>query len=409
MKKSKLFAATLVVGLCASAAVPVVPKVTTSQDASRRVTVSYTLSDAPAIVTLSAQTNRGDDVWVDVDDINLTYVSGDVNKVVPAGDRSLTWLPHKSWPNQLITGGNIRIGVKAWATDAPPDYMVVSLAASNSVAYYSSARAIPGGVQDMKYKTEYLVMRKCPAGNVTWRMGSPTTEAGREESKEIPHEVTLADDFYIGIYPVTQRQYELVTGALPGNCAKANTAHPVTWVSYRDLRGDESAGFDWPNDKHVVLSGSFVDKLNKLSGLNDFDLPTEAQWEFACRAGSGAALYDGHELDAVNGKSPWLDLLGRYDKNGNALAQVGQYAPNAFGIYDTLGNVWEWCLDWYQESYVGLDPEKGPATGSQRVHRAAGYNSNATQCRCAYRGVRAPGYQGGSVGFRIACAIGGSR
>lgn len=89
----------LLAGLCASATVPTVSNVTSAQDSSRRVTVNYTLSGEDGIVTLSVQTNRGDNVWVDVNDDNLSYVSGDVNKVIKTGDHSLVWLPHKSWPD----------------------------------------------------------------------------------------------------------------------------------------------------------------------------------------------------------------------------------------------------------------------------------------------------------------------
>ena len=206
------------------------------------MTVNYTLSGEPGIVTLTAQTNRGDNVWVDVGDENLTFVSGDVNKIVPVGDHALTWLPHKSWPDQLITGGNIRIGVKAWAKDAPPDYMVVSLTAQRSISFYPSAAAVPGGVQDRKYKTEYLVMRKVPAAGVTWRKGSPATppETGRDASREVPYEVTLDHDYYVGIYQVTQKQYQYMTGKRPSYFNVHWETRPVENVSWNLVRGASS-------------------------------------------------------------------------------------------------------------------------------------------------------------------------
>lgn len=425
MNSKKLILPALLLSLGAMASVPVVSNVTTTQNSARRVIVNYTLSEEPGIVTLTAQTNRGDNVWVDVDDANLTYVSGDVNKVVPVGDHSLTWLPHKSWPDQLITGGNIRIGVKAWATNAPPDYMVVSLTVSNSVSFYTSAGAIPDGVQADKYKTEYLVMRKCPAANVTWRMGSPTTENWRKNN-ETSHEVTLANDYYIGVYPVTQRQYELLMNARPSNFSLAAdyATRPVEKVSYDDIRGAKSAGFDWPNTGHAVKADGVISKLRKLSGLDGFDLPTDAQWEFACRAGCGAALYNGKEVDNWP-KSANLGVIGRYSDNGgdpngiattgsadanctaaNGTAKVGSYEPNAWGIYDMLGNVVEWCLDWYQDSVSTVDAENGPASGTNRVRRGGSYALPPDYCRCAYREPGGPSSSGSTTGFRLAWSAG---
>lgn len=420
MNSKNLILPALLLSLGAMASVPVVSNVTTTQNSARRVIVNYTLSEEPGIVTLTAQTNRGDNVWVDVDDANLTYVSGDVNKVVPVGDHSLTWLPHKSWPDQLITGGNIRIGVKAWATNAPPDYMVVSLVTANTVYFYTSTGAIPDGVQADKYKTEYLVMRKCPAANVTWRMGSPTTENGRTAARETPHEVMLTDDYYIGVYPVTQRQYQLLMNARPSNFKlDADYAmRPVEMVSYEDLRGTKANGYNWPNDDHAVNADGFIYKLRTLSGEDGFDLPTEAQWEFACRAGCGAALYNGTEIENTT-TSTNLNSLARYASNGgkpngadpaktctakNGTAKVGSYKPNALGLYDMLGNVWEWCLDWYQESPIGFNALTGPVSGSNHVVRGGGWSNLSNRCRSAYRGSYDPSNRNEGTGFRLACS-----
>ena len=415
-----VFGSALLAGLCASAAVPTVSNVTTTQDAARNVTVSYTLSGAAGIVIVSAQTNRGDNVWVDVDDAALTFVSGDVNKVVEPGSRSLVWRPHKSWPDHFITGGNIRIGVKAWAKDAPPDYMVVSLVTSKDVRFFSSASAVPGGVQDDKYKTDYMVFRKIPAAGVRWRMGSPTTELGRNANAEIQHEVELDYDYYIGIYPVTQAHWERVNGSRPSYFQSADyKMRPVENITWGEVRGNAGDGYNWPSNGHAVVWWSFMGNLRTRTGINTFDLPTESQWEYAARAGCGSAYYDGTEPEGTT-TSANLARLGRVWWNGGqpggtsvtpaatCLASeggtpiVGSYEPNAWGLYDMLGTAWEWCLDWYATATTyGIN---GPTTGNNRVLRGGTWcNSTPAKGRCANRASDKPGSRFKDYSCRVVC------
>ena len=109
---------------------------------------------------------------------------------------------------------NVQAVVTAWATNAPPNYMVVSLTAEKTIRFYANAESVPFGITNDLYKTDEMVFRKCPAANVEWRMGSPVTpaESGRDATSEVPHYVTHGEDFYIGVYEVTQRQYERVRG-----------------------------------------------------------------------------------------------------------------------------------------------------------------------------------------------------
>ena len=423
MNKCMLSVAVSAVAVSALAVVPEVSDIVSTQDSgSRKVKVEYTLANEPAIVTLSVETN-GPNGWVSIGDENLTYVAGDANKIVQPGARSLTWAPHKAWPNQFINDGNIRVGVKAWATNAPPEIMAVNLKAEKTVHYYSSAAALPGGVTNDLYKTDILVMRLIPAGNVTWTMGSPVTEPRRDSAgtavRETPHEVTLGDDYYIGVYPVTQRQYELIAQTNPSKYKNSSdyATRPAEWMSFEALRGKASDGYDYPNNGHVVKSNSFIGTLRAFSGVDGFDLPTDAQWEFACRAGCGNGLYNGTEVTAY-GECTNLNVLGRYQYNGGYLngvapaadsnadhgsAKVGTYLPNDWGLYDMLGNVQEWCLDWYKEA--SLDSEgKSPTSGTERVMRGGSYNSVAAVCRCACRDKYAPGQVHSAIGFRLACS-----
>lgn len=402
----------------ATFAAPVVSDVTLSQNGGT-VTINYTLAKEPGIVTVDVQTNAGDNVWVSIGGEHLTYFAGDANRKVEPGARTITWKPRKAWPDNEVTE-NVKAVVSAWSLSAPPDYMVVSLTAANVVNYYTCAENVPLGVSNDLYKTEYLVMRKIPAANVQWRMGSPTTENGRMESCETPHVITLSRDYYIGVYPVTQRQYELLMNARFSYFYRDEdyATRPMEQISYEDLRGEAGSGFDWPKDGHAVKTDGFIDKLRKHSGLDGFDLPTEAQWEFACRAGHGAALYDGQDLEDTV-MSSRLNALARYANNGgrpngeepasnctaeNGTAKVGSYKPNDWGVYDMLGNVLEWCLDWYQESPLGFDVEKGPVSGDNRVTRGGCWNDAALCCRNAFRRNDTPSAHYKDIGFRLACS-----
>ena len=203
-----------------------------------------------------------------------------------------------------------------------------------------------------EYKTTKLVLRKVEAGSFT--MGSPTNELGRSDG-ETRHHVTIRKPFYMGVFEVTQKQWELATGARPSffTNAAAWATRPVESVTYLDIRGT-SRGTNWPASARVD-AGSFLGILRAKTGL-DFDLPTEAQWEYACRAGTTTALNSGKDLTAEDA-CPNLAELARYSRNGGnpstsssdasaGTAKVGSYLPNAWGFYDMHGNVTEWCLDW---------------------------------------------------------------
>lgn len=387
----------------AFATTPEISDVTATQNESRRVTVGYTLKNASAIITLSVETNVTDDVWVSIGDENLTHVAGEANKIVEPGTRSLTWLPHKAWPDHLIADGKIRIGVKAWALEEPPEIMAVDLKAANTVNYYSSAAALPGGVQDRRYKTDVLVLRHIPAANVTWTMGAPEGELGRGNN-EVAHQVTLSADYWIGVYEVTQRQYEILTGKKQGYFSNPNyyATRPADCVSYDS----------------IISDSGFIALLRKRSGITGFTLPTEAQWEFACRAGEGAALYNGQNLSDKY-EDANVGLLARYRYNSGEYdamapadsgpelgsAPVGSYEPNAWGLYDMLGNVMEWCLDWFQEDLRGVDPEIGPESGSSRAVRGGWHRWAAEGCRSSFRGGYPSTAAWGENGFRVACPI----
>jgi formylglycine-generating enzyme required for sulfatase activity len=303
---------------------------------------------------------------------------------------------------------------------SPGDYMVIDLSGGPDARSYpvSYLGAVPSGGWTDTYKTTKLVMRKIRAG--TFIMGSPTNELGHGSGPdETQHTVTLTQDFYIGVFEVTQRQWELVMGNKPSYFANATTyaSRPVETVSYYYIRenpNNSEISPNWPQSSQVHAD-SFMGKLRAKTGLTTFDLPTESQWEYACRAGTTTALNSGKNLTAYE-SCPNMAEVGRYEFNGGneftqngdtsvETATVGSYLPNAWGLYDMHGNVWEWCLDWYG-TYPGSvqDPlgALGAASGSYRVLRGGGWDYFARYCRSAFRDGSWPGDRSGLIGFRAA-------
>ncbi len=229
-----------------------------------------------------------------------------------------------------------------------------------------------------------LELVKCPAGS--FMMGSPNEELGRFDSESL-HLVTISKPFYIGKYEVTQSQYSTLMDKNPSKFIGAN--NPVEMVSYDDAK-------------------AFCDKMN-LKYLNilpkgyKFALPTEAQWEYACRAGTNTALNNGKNLTKEDA-CPNLDEVAWYSKNsGETTHEVGQKKPNAWGIYDMHGNVFEWCRDWYGEyPKEDVTDPAGAYNGSFRVGRGGNWYCSARYSRSAFRDLCNPDFRFGGLGFRLA-------
>lgn len=289
-----------------------------------------------------------------------------------------------------------------------PDYLVVDLAEGPEATNYpvTYLDVAPEGGWGDEYKTTKLVLRRIPAG--TFTMGSPTNELGRLDS-ETEHPVTLTKDFYIGVFEVTEWQWERVMGTWPsvdGFGGSNQYFRPVNHVTYNDIRG-ASAGANWPADNGVDTN-SFMGQLrSKTSQV--FDLPTEAQWEYACRAGTSTALNSGYNLTNTLADAR-MDEVGWY-WNGDFMRldwgtmTVGSYLPNAWGLYDMHGNVLEWCLDW-AGVYLGsaTDP-KGSGEGTYRILRGGGWRSGAASCRSAIRWDILPATSDDYFGLRVALTL----
>ena len=215
-----------------------------------------------------------------------------------------------------------------------------------------------------------LEMVLIPAGK--FKMGSPASEKDRNE-KETQHEVTLTKPFYMGKYEVTQEQWFEIMGENPSR--EKGRMLPVTNVSW--------------NECHF-----FIRKLNEKTN-GGYRLPTEGEWEFACRAGTTTAYSFGDKITPKDANYVGSEI-------GKPVA-IGSYKPNSFGLYDIHGNVWEWCEDWYGDYPAGAvtDP-KGPAKGEYRVLRGGSFFNSGSFARSSIRDSRTPPYRGNNSGFRLA-------
>jgi formylglycine-generating enzyme required for sulfatase activity len=420
--KTTMFAACLIGAASAFAGVATVSNVSVEQSAaSRRVTIKYTLS-APAVVTVDIQTNRGDGVYASIGAENFATVWKDVNRrVTPAttGQNEIYWQPCKDWQGVKFDSANmVKAVVTAWAYDATPDYMAVSLTTESNVFYYVSEAAVPGGVKDNRYKTDWLLMRKIPAQGVTWRMGIAPADVPLDATanRAQAHLVQLSDDYYMCIYPVTQRQYSNISGWYRKGAPTGDNAgdmKPAGKIDWGGIRGGT-----WPGDSRHETVADAILKARQKTGIA-FDLPTEAQWEFACRAGTGSCLYTGKEWNAEN-----LDEIAWFSENTTHLQDVGQKRPNEWGLYDMIGNVSEMCLDYYAESLVEgknagkngepiIDPEglTEPINNAKwsRAMRGGGYTDGYASCAshihaCLWAN---DGYCPENYGFRLMAPMGG--
>ncbi|MBR2839094.1 MAG: formylglycine-generating enzyme family protein [Kiritimatiellae bacterium] len=413
-------------------AMPRAENVTFSQSGPT-VSVTYTLSESPAIVTMDIQTNVTGDVWASIGGENVVpgvSAGSDVFRKVSGKETySITWTPNRSWAGHNQSAGKTRAVVTAWSLANPPDYMAVDIteqAQPNTQRYYPSADFVPGGVLgNAAYRASVLLMRRIHARNKTFTMGS-FSESGRNADREPSHTATLTNDFYIAVFETTQSQWRQLKGNLPSYFKHEGyrVLRPVDQVSYNDVRISTDnkyyAANDFPNPPYA---NSWLGLLRTRTGI-DFDLPGEAQWEFACRAGHGegewgnGATYTTSDLtiarhiaSAGNNTSPASmcdTTLGT--------ATCGSCPPNDWGLYDMHGNLSEWCLDWYADGvdldyHVNINPENpanrldSDVAGSQKSRRGGSWVHGIQDARSAARNRDGPGTRWNAIGFRVTCPV----
>ncbi len=385
---------------------PQITSYTVSQDSRRVVSVAYTLDEA-AYVTMDVLTNG-----VSIGGQNIQNVVGDCFKLVPAGAHTIQWFARVSWPDQRFDGNVVTVRLTASAADVPPDVMDIDLE-TKDVAYYPSVDYLPdGGLANDKYRTTHLVMKKVHAAGKTFTMGSPTDENQWRSASEVQHSVSFTKDYYLAIYETTRRQFALM-GCTEPNWSGADQATPygsddynkcpIGFITYNNLRGAAST-IDWPTTGTTV--GGYLATIRTTTGISSLDLPTEAQWEFACRAGTTTALYSGQGCTDHYSSSTVPEIAWYYynSDSGSTIHAVGGKPANPWGFYDMCGNVQEWCLDWYGDYDTSTSPvvdPPGSSSGDSRVFRGGHYASFSPACRSAARGGGNPRDANAKFGFRL--------
>ena len=404
-----------------------------------QVEIVYNLAGDDAIVTL-------DDILMDgvsIGPSNVTTVVGQAARKVRSGNgRVIYWNPRKDIPGRELTG-TLTAKLTAWPTDNPPDYMMVRLNVAsvtnfNNVFWYSSAACLPdGGLTNPVYRLSRYVMRRIPAKNVVWRMGvssvSNTSAAGDQNqfTRGAPHYVKLTADYYMGIYPVTYGHHRAITGSVPQASPTGSDETPLSALNYATLRG---SGITWPTNGHVLASGAILQTYRTVMGV-EVDVPTDAQWEFAARAGTSQKYGVNGGTDNYGTTTAPIIWCSNTAPTRSYPQVPGLLKPNAWGLYDMNGDVWEWCLDqydgtwnsetdnWYAnawnqttETYNGVtvyvDPvgmllNTGTNTDKQRVLRGGSVDNGANNALSSYRHMRT--YDSGAnnnwSGFRLACPV----
>jgi formylglycine-generating enzyme required for sulfatase activity len=244
-----------------------------------------------------------------------------------------------------------------------------------------------------------------PAGKFT--MGSPKTEAERGDD-EAEHTVIITRPFYMSVHLVTQEDFAKVMGRNPSWFTASGSAR-------QKVRGLDTSRFPVDNVSWRTAE-QFCERLTgldrKAGVAREYHLPTEAEWEYACRerGKSTAPFHCGTALGSVQANFDGTFPYGGASK-GPSLSRttrVGCYPPNRLGLYDMHGNIWQWCKDYYARDYYSKSPvrdPRGPENGSTRVIRGGAWCQNGKECRAAYRGHESPSFADGTIGFRMVCTV----
>jgi len=314
---------------------------------------------------------------------DLDFSSGDKKVFAPDGDRGMIRFP------------NVKVA------DLSPTLTIVIVAVNGIPSQKLNAsgymRIDVGDLED-------IVKGNIEKGNIvkinggTFMMGSSADEPERN-SGEIQHQVTV-NSFYMGRYEVTQKEYKEIMGTNPSSFKGDNL--PVEYVSWYDAI--EYCNKLSQKEGLIPAYKRNGDRVTWNRNANGYRLPTEAEWEYACRAGTTTPFSTGNNITTsqanYDGNYPYNNNAnGKYRKKTTA---VGSFLPNAWGLYDMHGNVWEWCWDWFGNYFNGsqIDP-MGVSSGTGRMNRGGSFNDRAKSLRSAYRSSSDPNGRYGNLGFRL--------
>ena len=399
--KNLLFSSLIVLAgaLWAAPGTPAITSVATDP-VDGHVVVTYSFPGAESAVVTLAVTAGG------VSREACQAVGAVNRRVAPGADHVVHFYPKRELPSGTYAPDALSFKLTAWSLATPPDYMAVSLLAPSCVRYYVSADTVPGGVGDARWKEDWLLLRRIPAKGVTWRAGCASQDycwgAGEQNATngfQPLRYVTSPADFYIGVYEVTQGQYmRLANGANPSRIVQAS------FTSAMNHHARHQVDWKWHPAEQVswTLADAAAASLAAASGL-PFGLPTAEDWEFAARAGTQWGTYNGAPHNptclapiACNFQTQNAYYGGAQNVQHPQYAchmPVGELRPNAYGLYDMVGNVGEWCAGWFDAGQT-TRPIKGGDLHMSGEGLGVGYT----------RGM-APGTTNFKYGFRLACAI----
>ena len=376
---------------------------------TQKVYVTYDLANegnAAAYVVLDIQTNG-----VSIGRANIKTLSGDISgndlsQTVTVGTgKEIVWEARKDWKGNLTS--NATAVVTAYYADhlyqIPGVYMNIDLSGGASAVHYPVSYTLNApDVADAtaSFAKGTLWLKRIEPG--VFEMGSPKTEVGHNANgPETLHQVTLTKPFFIGVFETTQYQYKQLTGTTLSPGAGSSDVYPAAGsVSYNILRGSGTAPDAAP------ASGSVLAVLSAKTGLS-FDLPTEAQWEYACRAGTTTGFYNGTNPSVTSGKDANLSPLSWYIGVANqSFRQIGKKLPNNWGLYDMLGNAYEVVRDYYAADNTAYTLDPLVTSGTQTILRGGSCDSNVNWNRSAWRLSWNLGTAHRALGFRIAWTVG---
>ena len=263
--------------------------------------------------------------------------------------------------NRFLPFDRSFIGFRVAAVQSGPDDQIPK-----------ASKPLPEGVKPI---TNSIGLKLVPIPAGKFMMGSPKDEQGRFDNEE-QHEVAITKPFYLGMYTVTQAEYEKVMGKKP-------SWFSATGNGKGQIQGKDTSQFpvetvSW--DDAVEFCRKLSELPEEMAARRKYRLPTEAEWEYSCRAGTTTRFHSGDDESG-------LKTVANYGGSGQP-KPVGQFKSNAFGLYDMHGNVWQWCADWFEEDYYKKSPgqnPQGPGAGAFRVVRGGSFINDARCCRSAYR------------------------